>query len=173
MLIDDFLPRYHFTEYHSIRVDAAPEHIYALLRHGRMPVHPVVRLLIFLRGLGRKPAPLFSLDDIVRGGNFHLLAEDPPREVLLGIQGPFWRPSYTASSLGADAFHGPVPSGVARAAWNFAVGADGTVSTETRILCASDARRRFALYWLFVRPFSGLIRLMMLRAIRNACTTKT
>lgn len=138
-----------------------------------MPAHPIVRLLIFLRGLGRKPAPTFSLDDIVRKGNFHLLAEDPPRELVLGIEGAFWKPRYGTCSVDAGAFHGPIPNGIARAAWNFVVAADGTVSTETRILCAADARRKFALYWLFVRPFSGLIRRLMLRAIRNACTPKT
>ena len=173
MLIDHFLPRYHFTEHHSIRVRATPEHIYGVLRHGRMPAHPIVRLLIFLRGLGGKPSPTFSLDDILRKGNFHLLAEDPPRELVLGIEGPFWKPRYATCSVDAPSFNGPVPSGVARAAWNFVVAADGTVSTETRILCAADARRTFAAYWLFVRPFSGLIRIMMLRAIRNACTQKT
>ncbi len=173
MLIDHFLPRYHFTEHHSIHIRATPEHIYDVLRHGQLPSHPIVRLLVFLRGLGRKPSRTFSLDEILRGGNFHLLVEDPPREIVLGIEGPFWKPRYATCSVDAPSFHGPVPSGVARAAWNFAVAPDGTVSTETRILCADDARRKFAFYWLFVRPFSGLIRILMLRAIRDACTAKT
>ena len=172
MIIDRVLPTFHHTEHHSIRIRATPEHIYDVLRHGRLPTHPVVRLLIFLRGLGGKPSRTFSLEGILRQGNFHLLAEDPPRELVLGIEGPFWKPSYKACSDAAS-FNGPVPSGVARAAWNFVVGPDGTVSTETRILCGDDARRKFAVYWLFVRPFSGLIRRFMLRALRDACTQKT
>jgi hypothetical protein len=37
------------------------------------------------------------------------------------------------------------------------------------VFCAdADARRRFKAYWLFVRPFSGLLRIMILRAVRRA-----
>ena len=56
--------------------------------------------------------------------------------------------------------------------WNFYfkfVSADKTiVSTETRILClSSKTKRRFSVYWFFVRPFSGLIRLEILRLIKK------
>lgn len=173
MLIDDLLPRYDFTEHHSIRIRATPGHIYDVVRHGELPTHPVILLLVFLRGLGRKPARTFSLDAILRGGNFHLLADDPPRELVLGIEGPFWRLKYTPNPVSVESFRQPVPNGAARAAWNFLIAPDGTVSTETRILCAAGTRRRFAFYWLFVRPFSGLIRILMLRSIRDACTAKT
>lgn len=61
--------------------------------------------------------------------------------------------------------------GVARAAWNFAVvpdpGGGSVLSTETRVRADDPAaRRRFRLYWLAIRPGSGLIRRLMLRAIR-------
>ena len=44
--------------------------------------------------------------------------------------------------------------------------ADGdVVRTETRVLCRDRrARRAFRLYWLAIRPFSGLIRRRWLRA---------
>jgi hypothetical protein len=166
VLIDDFLPRYHFNEYHSLKVDASPEKIYDVVRHGEFAAHPVVRVLLFLRGLGRGRTT-FSLELFLKQG-FVLLAEDPPRELVLGIEGPFWKPS---CKLGDPDFSKPVPPGVARGIWNFAVAGDGTISTETRVLCAHDARAKFRAYWLFVRPFSGLIRRMMLRAIRKQCTT--
>ncbi len=42
------------------------------------------------------------------------------------------------------------------------------VSTETRIQCLTKKSKfRFSLYWLFVKPFSGLIRLEMLRLIKK------
>jgi hypothetical protein len=45
------------------------------------------------------------------------------------------------------------------------------LTTETRIWCADGrARRRFALYWALVRPFSGLIRILMLRAVAREAT---
>src|SRR5688500_7344377 len=99
---------------------------------------------------------------------FCILAEDPPWEIVLGIEGPFWKPSCKLTPVDAESFRRPVPRGTARAAWNFAVErrGDGTalVSTETRVLCADW---RFRAYWLVVRPFSGLIRRLMLRTIRK------
>ena len=43
-----------------------------------------------------------------------------------------------------------------------------TLSTETRVWAAHlSARRRFRFYWLAIRPFSGLIRRVWLRAIKR------
>jgi hypothetical protein len=39
--------------------------------------------------------------------------------------------------------------------------------TETRVRVAADAHTRFLLYWGMVRPFSGLLRRLMLRDIRR------
>jgi hypothetical protein len=42
------------------------------------------------------------------------------------------------------------------------------VSTETRIHLTDDrARRRFGRYWLLIGPFSALLRLTMLQAIKR------
>ena len=160
MLIDRFLPHCDFYEHHSTRVNATPERIYDVIRHGQLTTHPIVRLLLLLRGLNRPKTT--SLDLFLRQG-FVLLAENPPHELVLGIEGPFWKPH--CKLLPVD-FTRPVSPGAARGAWNFVVAADGTVSTETRVLCAEDARAKFRAYWLFVRPFSGLTRRLMLRSIR-------
>ena len=162
MLIDRFLPHCDFYEYHATRVDAPPERIYDVVRNGELVTHPVIRALLFLRGL--HPRKTASIEVFIRQG-FHLLAEDPPREIVLGIEGPFWKPN---CKLSEPDFAAPVPSGAARGVWNFRIDG-GTVSTETRVLCADDARAKFRAYWLFVRPFSGLIRRLMLRAIRKQC----
>jgi hypothetical protein len=63
--------------------------------------------------------------------------------------------------------------GTAKAAWNFSLeelepGLTRVV-TETRILCADPASlRAFRCYWLVVRPFSGLLRRLMLHALRKS-----
>ena len=42
------------------------------------------------------------------------------------------------------------------------------LSTETRVHAADNAtRRRFGRYWRLIRPFSGLIRIVFLRAARR------
>jgi hypothetical protein len=164
-LIDRLLPHCDFVERHSIVVRASPERIYEVIRRGNLTHHPIVRALLSLRGLGRTRKQ-FNLDSFL-GAGFGLLAEDPPNEIVLGIQGPFWKPNCKLHVVDAESFRTNVPDGVARAAWNFTIESDGRVTTETRILCADDARGKFRLYWTIIRPFSGLIRRMMLRAIRK------
>ncbi len=164
MLIDRLLPHSDYHEYHSTFVRATPDRIYEVIRHGELTTHPIVRMLLRLRGMS---STAFSLDLFLRQG-FCLLAEDPPREIVLGIEGPFWKPACKLTPVDVESFRRPVPPDSARAAWNFAIEPreDGSlVSTETRVLCANW---RFRAYWLVVRPFSGLIRRLMLRAIRKA-----
>ena len=104
---------------------------------------------------------------------FVILGEDPGREVVLGTIGRFWTPSGGMRAFAAAEFAGFSEPGWAKAAWNFRVdaAADGrtTLSTETRVLCTDPrSRRTFGRYWRVVRPFSGLIRIELLRAIRGA-----
>ena len=54
-----------------------------------------------------------------------------------------------------------------KAVIDFRVGA-GSLSTETRVHVADPvSRRRFRRYWFVIRPFSGLIRILLLRAARR------
>ena len=64
------------------------------------------------------------------------------------------------------------PGSGLKIAWNFKLEEKETnkikVKTETRVQCLSKkARFWFTLYWLIVRPFSGLIRIEMLRIIKK------
>jgi hypothetical protein len=54
-----------------------------------------------------------------------------------------------------------------KAVIDFRVGC-GSLSTETRVHVADpESRKRFRRYWFVVRPFSGLIRIQLLRAARR------
>jgi hypothetical protein len=83
--------------------------------------------------------------------------EDVPGEgVILGLRGQFWR------LRGGDD-----GSAAATAVADFRVAA-GCLSTETRVHVPDPgARRKFRRYWLVVRPFSGLIRILLLRAAKR------
>ena len=103
---------------------------------------------------------------------FTLLEERPGEQLLLGTVGRFWRARGELCTSSPDRFRAPSPAGIAKAAWNFAVGIreDGAteLTTETRVLCADAAtRRRFLAYWMLIKPFSGLIRQEMLAAVRS------
>jgi hypothetical protein len=182
VLIEEFMPRWEARERHQIRIQAAPEQVFRALRTVELGGHPLVRALLLLRALppaltrsglrelrARTAEPLTLATFEARG--FRILAEDPPHELLIGLEGAFWKPGGDLRPVDPVSFRAPIPASIARAAWNFHTvpqGAENCVlHTETRILTGgASARRRFRLYWLLIRPASGLIRRLMLRAIR-------
>ncbi|MGZ8415045.1 MAG: hypothetical protein ACXWZS_10475 [Gemmatirosa sp.] len=187
MLIDAYLPAYDVRERHRTRVLASPTATYAALQTADLAEAPLVRALLGLRALpaalargggglqalwARKPEPIPLAAFEARG--FRILQEAPPTELVIGLEGQFWRPRGDLCTPSAAVFRTQPPApGMARAVWNFAVATapDGTttLTTETRVLCAdAAARRAFLPYWYVIRPGSGVIRHAMLRAIRRA-----
>jgi hypothetical protein len=180
MLIDPFAPHPDAVEIHAIEIAAPREAVYRALRTTNFADSLVIKCLLALRALprlfkrgGRAPTRLhtLTLDTVLQGG-FGILAEDPGREIVIGVTGRFWRPIDNTSPFNEQNFRDAVRPGFARAIWNFAVRekSDGRtiLSTETRVVCGDrSSRRKFRLYWLVVRPFSGLIRIFMLRAVRK------
>jgi hypothetical protein len=165
--------------------------VYAALRITDLAASPLVRLLFALRvqplafsaGAGglrearRRLTMSITLATFERHG-FAILAEAPPRELLIGLVGTFWTLRGGLRAVDATSFRRPQTLGTARAAWNFAVEdvAPGRVrlTTETRVQCADAvSRRRFRRYWRFIRPGSGLIRRSMLRAIRRHAESRS
>ena len=179
MLIDELLPAYDVSEYHQIGIHAPLERVYDAVRALDLSCSRVIRWLFLLREL---PALWHSshrgdqrfdltLDGLLRSG-FILLGEKPPQELLLGLVGRFWTPSGDIQRLSVSEFRTFNRPGYAKAAWNFSLSEqeDGTTRlvTQTRVLCLDEAsRRRLRLYWVFIRPFSGLIRREMLRSIKS------
>jgi hypothetical protein len=93
-------------------------------------------------------------------------------ELVLGLSGRFWTPSGGLTPTSAETFRAGPAIGHAQAAWNFrcdpADAETTSLSTETRVRVAPGAARsRFLAYWFVVRPFSGLLRVLMLRAVRR------
>jgi hypothetical protein len=177
VLIDRFLPTYDAVECHETIVDAPIDTTYRAVKDLDLARSLIVLALLTVRGLPHlftgavKPSRRLGLDEIVRTG-FVVLAEEPGREIVLGVVGRFWRPTSAIHRIEADEFTGFDAAGYAKAAWNFLVSAraDGgsTVVTETRIACTDDeSRRKFTRYWRLVGPFSALIRRVLLRAIKR------
>lgn len=185
MLIDQFLPRFDAVESHTTIVRASPDRVWAAIRTADFGSNGVVRALFTIRGMpafltaprealarARTPvhAPL-TLDAALTHG-FIILGEQPERELLLGTAGRFWGARGALCHIDAQAFMAFDEPGAAQAAWNFAirplVGNKTVLTTETRVRCVDPAGRwRFRIYWALIRPFSGLIRHVMLRAIKR------
>jgi len=183
MLIDDVMPKWEVGSRHQIVVHAGVAETYAAIRSANLGAHPMARLMLGVRALPgallsgtlrelrtRNSAPIALADFEARG--FHVVAESPPTDMLIGLEGEFWTVSGRLRPVSAADFRTPVPPGLARAAWSFTVEAVTPTSTilktETRVLTGSPAaRRRFRCYWAVVGMGSGLIRRMMLRAIKG------
>jgi len=101
---------------------------------------------------------------------FLLLAEDPERELVVGIL--VIAPAGMKRPATPEQFKELAVSGVAKAVMNFRIedggGESWLLSTETRVHATdASAKRRFARYWTVIRPGSGFIRRMWLRAIKR------
>ena len=177
--LDRFAPAWQFHEFHARTVQAPPERVYDAMASLRADEILGFDALTWIRRGGR-PLPSTILDpgldapliDIAVRGGFVRLADDPPRELVIGTvvmapDGP--RPPVTAAIFQAP------PPGYAVAVMNFHVRPDGSggslVTTATRVYASgASARRRFAVYWRLIYPGSAFIRRMWLRGIDRRAT---
>ena len=112
-----------------------------------------MRGLLFARGLGVRRANDSVLATMVPRAT--VLEDIPGEGLVLTITGQFWR------------LRGAGPEAPATAVVDFRAG-PGRLTTETRVHVGDlRARRKFARYWLVVRPFSGLTRILILRAVKR------
>ena len=160
----DALPRFHHRERHSIHVAATPEHALAAARDVRLSDLPLARILFRLRRLGGTVAD-GRMWDLFAANGFALL--DGETFVLVG------RPWKLRGDLRPEVsdFASFAEPGYAKMALDLRAvrDSDGArLETETRVfLTDAHARRGFAVYWLAIRPFSGLTRRSWLRAAKR------
>ena len=168
--LDDFLPVYEFSERHSLAIDAPAGRIDAAMREVSIADLPVARALWWIRRLGRPYGD--SAKPFVGGELPGVVLEDVLEEgIILGLTGQFWRvlggqPNADAPTT-AGAFLAYAQPDTCKAVIDFRVGRR-SLSTETRVHVADPAsRRKFGRYWFVIRPFSGFIRILVLRAARR------
>jgi hypothetical protein len=184
MLIDEYLSSFDTVERHQLTINASAHDVFEAVRSLDLTDSRIVRWLFRLRELPGWCRPERSgdqrlgltLQDLI-GSGFIMLGERPDEEVVLGLVGRFWTPRGGIKQMDAQAFRVFESPGYAKAVWNFSLSAKSEVvtrlATETRVLCLDDAsRRRFKLYWVFIAPFSGAIRMEALRSIKRAAEAK-
>lgn len=145
-LINKHLPNFTYHEYHKILVKATAVDCFVATKNLDMSKSFITKILMKLRGL---PVHDLTLQGFIKNICFTYLEENPNIEFVID-----------ASQQNNKIM------------WNFyfeEIKANKTfVSTETRILCMTGRSKiLFSLYWFFIKPFSGIIRLEMLRLIKN------
>ena len=159
--LDRVLPDWHFRERHARRLDAPAERVFAAVRDVTLAEMGVFRVLARLRGI-RVPADRPFVELALAGG-WEVVAEVPGRDLVLGTIGQPWR--FRGGQRPDGAFATFDRPGYAKLAIDWRL-ERGVLSTETRVfLTDEESRRKFRRYWLLVRPWSGLIRRVWLRAI--------
>ena len=194
MLLDKYLPEYDFTEVHTIKINSSAETAYkSMLETTMKEIHWFVGFLLNLRALpekfvGRKenwqssgafPGDKSLFTQMLKN-SFTKIDEQAPREVVFGLIVPgsigrVWKESSGQILQSPDAatflaFNNPDFLHVIA---NFSIDPANEpgfviVRTESRTKGLSEkARRNFRPYWFIIRPWSGLIRRLWLKAIRR------
>lgn len=171
-LLDQVMPEFDFGNRHEIVVAAPLARAAEAVETYRLDSSGLVRLLFWLRGLGKAPGTLRA--SMIASG-FTLLGETPGEEIVLGVAGRFWalnERAHLSAVADRQAFVQFNRPGSAKAAVNIrleALSEKATrITTETRVHCLDAAAyRRFALYWAVIKPFSAWIRRDMLRGFRR------
>ncbi len=178
--IELFLSDFDIAAHYERTIQAPIRDVYRVLKEGAFGRSWVVRALMRLRSLpvlfrrrtSKRNYDGVRLRDLSEGG-FFILYDDPQREIVLGVVGQFWKLSGNIfTKFDPVQFREFAEAGYCKAAWNFRLEevdpATTRLSTETRV-AATDAvsRRKFKRYWKLVGPFSGLIRILMLKEIER------
>ncbi len=167
MLIDEFLSEYDFVETHDISIRAAAADIYRVTNEIDFSESFLIRWLLRLRGMSGEKVTLRSM----KRSRFEILGETLNREMVIGLIGKFWTLGGALQEIDASSFKRFQTAGYAKAVWNFSLAEEGESTrliTETRIKCTDpESKKRFGFYWTFIQPFSGLIRMEMLRLIKD------
>jgi len=164
-LIDTYLPRYSFSEYHETVINSSIENVYDKSKNFDLSKSNLIKWLFKVRGL---PTKRMHLQDFISDIGFTNIEENRPVENLIG----FWSGYKIEPIATPDDFTNHATSASIKGVWNFYLEALNSkqvrLSTETRILCLTpSANVTFALYWMLIKPFSGLIRNRMLQIIKQ------
>lgn len=160
MFIDRYLNNYSFYEKHQIVIKASSAKIWNTIYH--LKISDICSIVT------SKPYQENLFINIIKSK--FILLEESENEVLLGLVGQFWRNKVV--EVGKEDFEKFDKFGYAKLIWNISIeniGKDKNIlKTETRIECKDNySRKIFGLYWFFIKPFSGLTRIYMLKKIKN------
>ena len=183
MLIDKYLPEYHFSEKHTTEVNATNELILkTIIDLQPKDISVLFRLLFFIRSIPprilgksylgfRSDRPLMKQ---MEEKGFEVL-ETSNDEIVIGIINQNGKVKKVDISQ-KDSFIKFDGAETVKIATNFFLEENKDnvlVSTETRIYTSDKkTKRKFARYWMIVHPGSALIRRIWLKAIKRRAESR-
>lgn len=168
------LPRADFSECHERMIASGPQRCLDAVERFRTEDDAFIRTCLTLRDLpgrmtGGKNAHRFGMESFTPLGRIDNLW------LGYGLVGRFWQAGYGLASTErtAKAFW-EADGRACRLLLTFATqpASDGVTRlvTRTEISCPDPRdRRKMTLYWLLIRPVSGIIRRRILRAVEMEC----
>jgi hypothetical protein len=184
--IDEVMPRFDVNVVQHIVVNAGPAETYRAVLDADLMDNQLTHLMVAGRDLPNRlrrwqrtaggtqqtpPAsdrPTFRMRDAAeKGSGWVALRKEPGVEFLAGLVGQFWHRDYGIVEISPEEFAAFDRPGYAKTVAGFALHPHGESRTlltyESRTVTTdAAARRRFAAYWLVLRPF---VRLMLRGAL--------
>lgn len=166
--LDSLLPSYTFRHAHVVWIrHGDPAQVLAHVRNAPLGNSVWIRTLFKLRGL---PSPAHGSAVFIKAMGWTELVNEPS-EFAVG-----YTQTDTGRGLrnGLDFTQSPATRKVAFAFYATLVSTEIVeLRTETRVLCSSHLETlRFWCYWMLVRPFSALIRLEILRLVKQVAESE-
>ena len=171
-LIEQYLPEYTFGHQHHVVVDNGDiDTVYDVAQDIDLARSPIVPLLFKLRGL---PTGQLNQRAFIAAMGWSFLEESRPHEFVIG----YWRDDRIRPITDRQHFLHAIEGVRQKVVFGFRFrqlsSRQVRVDTETRVLCIGDDEvRKFRLYWLAIRPFSGLVRSEVLRLIKNEAEARS
>jgi len=164
-LTNKYLLDFDYNEIHSITVKSNLENCYHSTMHLDLSKSKIINFLFRLRGL---PFSKTKLSELTKNLKFTLLEESKYTEFIYG----FWAKSKVDWINDQKEFINGGKDYQVKSIWSFQFiqknENECEIITETRVKCLTmKSKILFSIYWFFVKPFSGLVRIEMLKLIKR------
>ena len=176
-LSDRFIPVADVTERHETLVRAPASLVFDVAVHFDMQSLPGVRAILWLREklLGTTPAMRPRAHGLVaetRALGWGVLAEHPPRELVMGAATQPWKADVVFTPIAPDRFTAFAEPDLVKIVWTIETEPLGPsltrLRTETRAVATdAAAREKFQRYWRWARFGIVLIRWLLLPAVKR------
>jgi hypothetical protein len=184
-MLDRLIPTPRLLELDHVELAAAPERVWELVRHGNLAPSPAIKALFALRTLpdrlrGKEVDLAIRLDDLESSADrpgFQILAEDPPREFVVGAIGKVWHLEIPFVHVGSAAAFGSFKdAGFVKVAWAVRITPhgerDSKLEFELRVDATDDASwRKFERYFRLIGPGSHFVRRVLLASLERELGT--